>query len=1536
MFSIKNSFADCLSCPLFSEPSCILETNAQYLDEVQVIFIAENPGKDEIEKEKPLIGKSGKLFRKYFEKYGLNKVKYLLTNVVLCQTLNPDKTTGNPTPEVIERCKINCFKIIESCNPDLIVLMGASPTTAFGLMPKKAGITNIRGEKFKWNDRDVFIMLHPSYINRVKDLEPDFDKDMKKVADLIGLETVETTIKSKATGKSEVFYYKIPDKYYTSEYKLIDVQFLSKTNEVLYIFRDKNNKKEYYKTNDDYVCYQVQDPSKARKVIPYSELNQIKVPYKEKYSLPSKVTYEGDLKITNKHAMDYYLLKKSEEPELPMNIMFLDIETYSKTNVHSNAVDVNDVIAIIRYSFHGIKKSLVLDPKVLQITDQVIDLSKGDIVVCNSEVQLLTTFFNDVRTLDPDIISGWYCLPENSSVWLTDRIVNISKVTENDDLYKYGKITRKVETGIQKSITLNLHHNFKITSSENHIFPTFIKEKRKFFTKKHFISEVKDRSVSDILKEFKNNKDIYFTIERRQNNNKHYTYRDLLTENFEKFISYNEFDIIIGKEIFLRLKNDKQIRNDLNYVKDNWQHPNSWRKFHGFSYKNLSKYVKSDDIKEFLSKEKFAFVLYKNREIKIDLNKEIDSEDLQLLGFMFTDGYWSKYDHNFHFDNKDIENVKYYLDIINKKYLRKRQHTLNNTWNKRDNLYSFYLLATTSFSILSMLVYNNKIKKELDLTIISRLSNEQFCSFFSGLVDGDGSCYYNHGVSVCNFENNKRDAKIIHELLLWNNCFAFLHSDGNTIFVPGMTYNKEFLDKLNIHQSSRKNIFENSKCYEFKNSCSKLCNKLIDDDHMIVRLKNIEENKDAKMIDISTTSNYFISECFKTHNCNDFDMQYIFNRAKKLHVDQTKISKFGEADYNKYQFYPDAAGIVFLDMLELYKKFTFGGRESYSLDFIANLELKKGKTEKSTDFSNLFRTDINRSIEYNRNDVYLLEELDVHSRHIFFQEELKKTCKSSYKGSQSVLGQIDSLIVSFLKEKGYSSKNAESGGQDEAFEGAYVQSPLTGIHEYVVDFDFTSLYPSLILTYNIGVNTFVMKLKDYQLGYDLVYNPEKLPENIEIIIDPIFERKTVTVDKETLLQKIKDSNLIYTINGCFFKNHDVERSFYSEVLELLLSSRKVYKKKMFDALNAKDKNKEKLYDSRQNVMKTLANTLYGALGTKVFRFFNVDSARSITLSGQEAIKTVMISAENYIKEKKNNKNLIPHFSKQQMYSDDMGLKFNYLITGDTDSVFVELSDLLDKTKSKDELLKDVNKLNHEVQSYLNNNIVKGIISKHNVPVDKNRLELKNELVIKRGLFLAKKRYSNYIISKEGNPVDEVKSMGLEIKRSDFANITKDYLKEVINLILKSERFSLPTVINFVKDKEKEFTKIVASGITTIGRPVSFTKKLKDYKVISQGVNAMLNFNNLEYKVFDTGSRGYLFKLKGIDLEKAPENVRLNYDKHFLKKGEKLEVIAIPEEVEKLPDYYIIDVKSMVDFAWGDRYKLLLDPLITKKQEILTF
>jgi uracil-DNA glycosylase family 4 len=105
MFSIKQSFADCSSCDLLRSPSCILETNCEDdLTKVEIIFVAENPGKQEVEKELPLVGRAGKMFRKYFKKFNIDKQKYLLTNCVLCQTLNPDGRSCNRVVVVINKC----------------------------------------------------------------------------------------------------------------------------------------------------------------------------------------------------------------------------------------------------------------------------------------------------------------------------------------------------------------------------------------------------------------------------------------------------------------------------------------------------------------------------------------------------------------------------------------------------------------------------------------------------------------------------------------------------------------------------------------------------------------------------------------------------------------------------------------------------------------------------------------------------------------------------------------------------------------------------------------------------------------------------------------------------------------------------------------------------------------------------------------------------------------------------------------------------------------------------------------------------------------------------------------------------------------------------------------------------------------------------------------------------------------------------------------------------------------------------------------
>jgi len=1082
MINIKGtSFSDCSSCELLDEKSCILETNCENFSEVQVIFIAENPGKDEVDTERPLIGRSGQVFRKYFRSTKLDNLKYILTNVVLCQTLDEErKNTINPDDRVVERCKENCFNLIEQCvNIKLIVLMGMTSASAFGILPKDAHITNFRGKMFKWKNRDVFLTVHPSFVMRNRAYEEKFEQDMLQVAAFLGItQVVHIPEKSIKVDKRGAYFYKVEDKFYSKEFKLLDVQFLPKASQVLYIFKDKDNKKVYYKENDDYYCYKLPEGAVGKKVMKYEDLFQVKIPYREKQILDPESTYDGDFKLVTKHANDYYLQKEQEE-DLDLDIMFIDIEVYSERKEFPDVKDSRDPIAIITYSYKNKTVTYVLDNKILLKNSSVPDIKSSDeVLVFKSEKDLLSTFIRDLRNLDPDIIAGW----------------------------------------------------------------------------------------------------------------------------------------------------------------------------------------------------------------------------------------------------------------------------------------------------------------------------------------------------------------------------------------------------------------------------------------------NIEW----------------------------FDIPYLAGRCDKLGVNKNLLSKFGEVGIDAERGYSDIYGFVIADQLSLYRSFSTSRKENYRLGTIALIELKETKLDVGASFSDKFRKDVNGAIEYNRKDVGLCERLEDKLKHIVLLNQLKTMCKCTFQSAQNAMSQLDSLVSSWLKSRGYASRNANILQKDEAFEGAYVKEPSSGLHEWVVDFDFTSLYPSLILTFNIGFNTFVMKLKDYTQGYDFIYQPEKLPEKVSVVIDPVLAATEMEVTRDELIKKVKDSNLTCTINGCFFKPHDKEVSFYSEVLDYLLKSRKTVKDKMFEAKQAKDKFGEELYNIRQLVFKVLANAMYGVLGNAAYRFFNTDCARAITLSGQEFLKSSIIYADSFADSFKAQKYVEPtKLTKAEVFG-ELDRKTSYVITGDTDSIFLTYEDLLDNKFTEQQKAEQAIVFSDQIQEFLNKQIVEKMVANHNVSLSSNRLVLKNELVIKRGIFLKKKRYAIYVMFQEGRKTDEIISMGLDTKRSDYPSFTKDCLKELLDLILKSEKFSLSQVKKFIDSKEAEFAQRISNGDKVVAKPISFTKDIEDYKKIPQNIVAMTNWNNLEYHAFSHGSKGYLFKISGLNSEVAPKEVLNKFDKEFLSKNKKLEVICLPDEEISLPKYYNIDTKDMLKFSWGDRTKLLLEPLIGKNTMILGF
>jgi DNA polymerase elongation subunit (family B) len=504
----------------------------------------------------------------------------------------------------------------------------------------------------------------------------------------------------------------------------------------------------------------------------------------------------------------------------------------------------------------------------------------------------------------------------------------------------------------------------------------------------------------------------------------------------------------------------------------------------------------------------------------------------------------------------------------------------------------------------------------------------------------------------------------------------------------------------------------------------------------------------------------------------------------------------------------------------------------------------------------------------------------------------------------------------------------------EKYPGAFVFEPLPGTYDWITDFDFASLYPSLMITYNIGINSYVMKLKDPHLGYELTYHPDQLPDVVDVMLDPLYKNNEVKIKKEELLQKIKDSNLVYTINGCFFLPHKKEFSVFGEIVDLLMKSRKDYKSHMFSAIEKKDKDGEEFFYTRQLVYKVLANTLYGVVANKSFRFYDNSLAAAITLSGQEALKTSIIEGDAFMRHLKTSKpyEQPSQLTKLEMYSDEMPDRSNdYIITGDTDSIFCCFEEF-----GKTITVKDIHGWCSKIEDFLNNDKIIEMVKKHNIDLEYNRLKLKNELVISRGLFLAKKRYAIRVINNEGKDVDKINYMGVEIKRSDYPSKSKEFLAELLDMLLKSEKVSLDRLIQFVNRKEKEFLTLIKEGDKSIARPISYGKKLEDYKTLTQGVKAMEAWNKIMYDIHKTGAKAYMFWTKGIDIEKAPVDVREKYHE-FLKNGNKLEVIAVPDEEEKLPSFFIPDIQSALKFSFKDRHELMLKPLTSmKKVDVLTF
>lgn len=642
-------------------------------------------------------------------------------------------------------------------------------------------------------------------------------------------------------------------------------------------------------------------------------------------------------------------------------------------------------------------------------------------------------------------------------------------------------------------------------------------------------------------------------------------------------------------------------------------------------------------------------------------------------------------------------------------------------------------------------------------------------------------------------------------------------------------------------------------------------------------------------------------------NVKNFDMKYLINRVKNL---------FGESkskDFSPWRkYYPttrivmgreetgyEISGIATLDYMELYKKYgPPGQRESYSLNYICHLELGENKLSYSEygSLQNLYEQNYEKFIDYNIRDVLLVEKLEKKRALLQLALILAYDSKTNYEDVFYQTRMWDSLIYNFLKDRNIVPPPNIRDTKETMYEGAYVKDPATGMHEWVVSFDYTSLYPSLMMQFNISPDTIV--------------DPSDYPDEVRRFL------ASHSINPETLLEEkldlsfLKKHDMILAANGQFFRN-DFE-GFLPQILRKMFADRQKYKKLLIEAKKEAQKLKSEgkdyfdaeqrvsRYDLLQLCKKVCLNSCYGATGTPFFRYYDIRQAVAVTMSGQLAIKYM---------EKKLNEFL----NKTLKTTEDSN---DYVLAVDTDSVYLNLSGLINKVYSENSATQEekVNFLDRSCQE-----IIQPQIRKFNktlaqyVNAKTVDLDMKRESICDKTIWTAKKRYILSVIDSEGVRYDtpQIKMSGIEAVKSSTPEVCRKKIKEAIGIILTQRE---ENIHQFVSEFRAQFNSLPVEeisfprGVNNIEKYLDKTSIYKDKTPIH--VKGALYYNHFLEKQ----------KLhKKYPMIKDGDKIKFSYVRPS--NPNRITVISFPGILPK----ELVDISEYIDYDMQFR-KAFLDPL----------
>ena len=520
-------------------------------------------------------------------------------------------------------------------------------------------------------------------------------------------------------------------------------------------------------------------------------------------------------------------------------------------------------------------------------------------------------------------------------------------------------------------------------------------------------------------------------------------------------------------------------------------------------------------------------------------------------------------------------------------------------------------------------------------------------------------------------------------------------------------------------------------------------------------------------------------------NCNFYDIPYLAGRIERIFDTKTakllspwKLLTKGEVVINgRPNIVYDIGGVTVLDYLDLYKKFTYKAQESYRLDHIAFVELGQNKLDHSEfeTFKDFYTQNWQKFVEYNIIDVELVDRLEDKMKLIELAVTMAYDAKVNYADVFSQVKMWDSIIYNYLKKQNIAIPPKIDAVKDAQYAGAFVKEPVPGKYDWVVNFDLNSLYPHLIMQYNISPETLL---------------PNKHP--------------SATVER--LLKKDIDlsdlSGQTVCPNGALFDT--TKQGFLPKLMDKIYQERTIYKKKMIAAKQEyektpTDKLKKEIArcNNIQMARKIQLNSAYGAIGNQYFRYYKLENAEAITLSGQLSIRWIENKMNEYL-----NKIL-------KTGGED------YVIAVDTDSIYLNLGSFVErvfagKNPTTETIVNFLDKIcDKEIEPYISKCYEE--LAKYVNAYDQ-KMFMKRENIADRGIWTAKKRYILNVWDSEGVRYAEpkLKIMGLEAIKSSTPAACRSKIKDAMKLIMTSTE---DEVIKFIQEFKQEFPSLPLDQIS---------------------------------------------------------------------------------------------------------------------------